>query len=273
MKAFHAACISLLACTCLPAGALAGEAPFVTVNGMPVSRATAEMYADMGKAGGMPDTPETRARLREDLIGRALMFEAASKAGFDRKPEVQREADALQRKILAQAEATRQTIVVRAWLQDYLQKHPITDEELHKTYDTYRARGGNTEYQARHILFRSAAEAYAAIGVLQRGADFAKLAREASLDGASRSAGGELGWGGPAKYAPAFGAALRGLKKGTYTTTPVQTDSGYHVILLEDTRPLNVPAFADLKEALRKEAEETRVQTLLADLRRKATIR
>lgn len=272
MKPICAFCISLLACACLPAVAQAGEAPFVTVDGTPVSQATAEMYADMNKANGVPDSPESRARLREDLIDRTLMFEAASKAGFDKKPEVLREADALQRKILAQAEATRQTLVVRAWLQDTLQKHPITEADLRKTYDAYRARGGNTEFQARHILVKSEAEAYALINLLRQGADFAKLARESSMDGASRNTGGSLGWASPARYAPAFGAALRSLKKGAYTSTPVKTAYGYHVILLEDTRPLSVPAFADLKPMLQKEAEEARLKTLVAELRKKVVI-
>lgn len=273
MKPYRIIGISLLACACLPAGVQAGEAPFVTVDGIAVSQSTAQMYTDMSRANGVPDTPETRARLRADLIDRTLMFEAASRAGFDKRPEVVREADALQRKIMAQAEASRQTLVVRAWLADQLRRQPITDAELRSTYAALRARGGDTEYRARHILVKSEAEAQAIITRLQQGADFATLARKTSIDTATGKAGGELGWAGPARYAPAFGNALRGLKKGSHTTRPVKTDMGFHVIEVEDTRPLKAPAFADLKESLRREAEEARIHTLLAGLREKAVIR
>ncbi len=115
-------------------------------------------------------------------------------------------------------------------------------------------------------------EAKAIIAELGKGGDFAKLAKEKSKDPGSKDNGGDLDWGPSARYVKTFADALMALKKGQTTTTPVKTDFGYHVIRLDDARPLKVPAFEELKEQFRQRAQQQQVQKLVMDLRSKAKV-
>ncbi|KAF7599369.1 MAG: peptidylprolyl isomerase [Candidatus Dactylopiibacterium carminicum] len=263
--------ICALAAIILPAAAMAADEPIATVNGVAISRALAEIFAAQAMANGMSATPDMTGTLRKELIVRELAFQAAQAAGFDKRPQVAAEADAAVKRLQLQAEATRQTIVTRAYLDDYLKRHPVTDAELKRTYETYRAKGGNTEYKARHILLADEAAAKAVIDRLDGGATFEELASQ-SLDGVTRARGGDLGWSSRTRYAKPFGDALAKLGKGHYSSKPVKTEFGYHVIWLEDSRPLTVPSFTNLKNALRKDAESARLKQHVESLRAGAKI-
>lgn len=251
--------------------AVAADKPFVTVNGVAVSQATAEIFMANGKAQGMSDTPELKRNIREELIRRELMLQEAKKSGIDKRPEVATEAEAEKQKMIVQAEAVKQTIIIRAYVRDFVSKNPVTDEQLKATYDAYRAKGGETEYKVSHILLRTEADAKAVIAELNQGGKFAELARQ-SIDTGSAASGGDLGWSSPAKFVKPFADALVGLKKGKYSVVPVKTEFGYHVIELEGTRPLKVPSFDEMKHMLKKDAEAMVVEKMVADLRAKAKI-
>lgn len=250
---------------------MAAEKPFVTVNGVAVSQATADMYLAQGKANGMPDTPEMKNKLREELVRRELMFQAAKQGGFDKKPEVASQVNAATKALLAQIEATRQMMITRAYWDDYLKKHPVTDAQLKATYDAYRTKGGDTEYKIRHILVKDEAQAKDIIAKLDKGGKFEELASQ-SIDTGNRANGGDIGWSSPAKFVKPFADALSGLKKGKYSSVPVKTEFGFHVIRLDDTRPLQVPSFNDMKPMLQKDVESKMLEKMLADLRAKAKI-
>ena len=251
--------------------AVAADKPFVTVNGVAVSQATADVFMAGGKANGMPDTPELKNKVREELIRRELMLQEAKKNGIDRKPDVVAEAEAEKQKMIVQAEAVRQTIIIRAYVRDFVRKNPITDEQLKATYGAYRAKGGDTEYKVRHILVNSEGDAKAIIARLDQGGKFEELAKQ-SIDTGSAASGGDLGWSSPAKFVKPFADALVGLKKGGYSAAPVKSEFGYHVIKLEDARPLKVPSFDEMKHMLQKDAEAMVVEKMVADLRAKAKI-
>lgn len=263
--------IAVFAGAIMAAPALAADKPFVTVNGVAISQATADMYLAQGKANGMPDTPEMKNKLREELVRRELMFQAAKQGGFDKKPEVATQIDAATKALLAQIEATRQVMITRAYWEDYLKQHPVTDAQLKATYDAYRAKGGDTEYKVRHILVKDEAEAKSVIAKLDKGSKFEELALQ-SIDTGNRTQGGDIGWASPAKFVKPFAEALIGLKKGKYSAAPVKTDFGYHVIKLDDTRPLKVPSFNEMKPMLHKDAEAMAIEKMVAELRAKAKI-
>ena len=263
--------LAMIAGAIISTQVVAAEKPFVTVNGVGISQATADMFMTQGKANGMPDTPEMKAKVREELIRRELMFQSAKQAGFDKKPDVATKVDAATKSLLAQLEATKQTLVVRAYLDDYLKRHPVTDAQLKAVYDANRAKGGDTEYKARHILLKSEAEAKAIIAKIDKGGKFEELAKQSIEPGAAAS-GGDLGWAGTARYVKPFGDALKGLKKGKYSAAPVKTEFGYHVIQLDDTRPLKVPSFNEMKSMLHRDAEAQMIDKMLAELRAKAKI-
>lgn len=271
MQKFSKLAIAILASSLMATSVSASEKPFVTVNGVAISQATADMFIASSKVNGIPESPETKRQLREELIKRELMFQAAKQAGFDKKPEIASQIDAATRTLLARVEATKQVMITRAYMEDYLKKHPTTDTQLKASYDAYRAKGGNTEYKARHILLKTEAEAKTIIAKLDKGEKFEELAKQ-SIEPGTQANGGELDWASPAKFVKPFASALAGLKKGKYSTTPVKSEFGYHVIRLDDTRPLKVPSFEEMKPMLHKDAETMLVEKMLAEQRAKAKI-
>ena len=271
MSPFISRSFLLLAALSLPLHAAPpAETPFVTVNGVAVSKTLAEIYMLHGKAQKL-DPKKLEQDVREEIIRRELMYQEAQRLGIDKQPEVAKNADAEKAKVLIQAEAARQTIILRAFVQEYLKKHPVTEAQLKADYDKNRARGGDTEYKVRHILLKTEDEAKATLAKLQKGASFAELAAD-SLDSGTKSAGGDLGWSSPARYVAPFAEALKTLKKGQLYEKPVKSEFGYHLIQVDDTRPLQVPAFAELRPLMQRQAEEAVLNKLVDELRKKAKI-
>src|SRR5262249_28752010 len=102
--------------------------------------------------------------------------------------------------------------------------------------------------------------------------DFAKIAKEKSKDPGSKENGGDLDWGPAARYVKPFADAVGGLQKGQTTAAPVKTDFGYHVIRLDDVRPMKGPDFNEIKEQFRHRAQQAQVQRFVMELRQKAKI-
>ena len=169
-------------------------------------------------------------------------------------------------------ELARQAVLIRAYLQDFVKTHPVTDADVKSEYDKIKAQLGDKEYKARHILVEKEEDAKAIIAKLEKGEKFEDLAKQ-SKDPGSREKGGDLGWANPAGFVKPFAEALTKLEKGTITTTPVKTDFGYHVIKLEDSRALKAPAFDEVKGQLKQRLEQQSVERHIADLRTKAAVK
>ena len=271
MNEFSTLSLGLLAIG-LSGPCMAADKPFVTVNGTAVSQATAAMYMDKGQANGAPDPAALKAEVREQIIRRELLFQAAHKAEFDKRPEIAAEAEAARRKMLVEADAVKQTIIIRRYAQYYVEQHPVSDASLKAMYDKMKAAGTGLEYKAHHVLLRNQAEADAFVQKLEGGAGFEELARSSS-DPTSRLNGGDIGWITPGRFDKPVGDALARLKKGGYTVTPIKAGAGYHVIALDDTRALKIPALEDMKPMLRKQAQDQILVNLTGALRASASIR
>ncbi len=233
---------------------------FVTVNGTAISQTTANAFIAEQKAQGAPDSPEMKNAVREELIRRELLLQEAKKSGLDKKPE-----------IAAQADAARQAIIIRAYVQDYVKKHPISDAQLKADYEKIKGQMGSTEYKARHILVKTEDEAKAIVANLKKGAKFEELAKQ-SIDPGSKDNGGELGWSAPSNFVKPFANALTSLSKGKYTEAPVKSDFGYHVIQLDDSRALNHPAFDEVNPRLQQQAQAQMIGKMVEELRGKAKV-
>ncbi len=166
----------------------------------------------------------------------------------------------------------RQAVLVRALFEREMKANPVTDDQLQKQYETFKASMGTNEYKVRHILVDNEADAKAIIADLNKGGDFAKIAKEKSKDPGSKDNGGDLDWGPSARYVKPFADAITSMQKGQTTATPVKTDFGYHVIRLDDVRPLQVPPFAEMREQFRQRAQQQAIQKVVADLRSKAKV-
>ena len=207
---------------------------------------------------GQPDTPELRQAIRDELNTRELLVREAKKQGMDKAPGMKAEMD-----------LTAQTVLVRAYMADYLKAHPVPDDLLHKEYDQIKAQMGDKEYKVRHILVEKEDEAKDIIAQLQKGEKFEKLASERSKDTGSKANGGDLDWNVPANFVKPFADAMVALQKGKFTTTPVQTQFGWHVIEVDDIRDAKVPGFDEVKPQLAQRAQGQVVEKYLRDLRAK----
>lgn len=251
----------LVAGSLISAPALAQQAkPFATVNGQPISQSVFNAFIAEQKAQGAPDSAELKSAVKEELIRRELLAQEAKKKGLDKKPDVQ-----------GQMELARQAVLIRVFLADYVRSNPISDAQLKAEYDLIKSSLGSTEFKARHILVEKEEDAKAIIAKLDKGEKLAALAGQ-SLDPGSRDRGGELDWSAPNAYVKPFADALPKLKKGEYTKTPVKTEFGYHVIQLDDSRPLTPPGFEQVKPQLQQRAGQMQIEKLITDLRNKAKV-
>lgn len=204
-------------------------------------------------------TPEELRQVVDQYVSMQAASAAAEKAGIEQAPEVQ-----------SQLAIVRMNVMSEALLKKYLAENPLSDADLQAEYDRQVA-NIPLEYKARHILVDDKARADALIAKLKGGADFAKLAKENSKDGSAQQ-GGDLGWFQPQSMVQPFADATVALKPGTYTEVPVQTQFGWHVILLEETRKPAVPPLEEVKDRLRGMAQNRQVQTYMEELRKAAGV-
>ena len=144
----------------------------------------------------------------------------------------------------------------------------VTDAALRDAYESeYGGTTDETEYRASHILVETEAKAQSLVGEIADGANFAALAQEHST-GPSGPSGGELGWFGAGVMVPEFEGAVTALDVGE-VSDPVQTQFGWHVIKLNETRIKEQPSLdevrGELTDTLRREALDAHVANLEAD--------
>lgn len=233
-----------------------------TVNGTPISKGTVDLMA-VQEAGQQPtDTPEARAAITNQLIMQTLIAEEAIKQGLDKSPAVQDQMSVIKLSVLS-----------NAYIQDYLDNQKPSEDELKAEYERIKAGIVGSEYKARHILVEKEADAQAIIDQLKKNPDdFAKLAEEKSLDTGSKSNGGELGWFDLKSMVPEFGSATAKMQNGQISDVPVKTEFGYHVIQLEDTRPIQAPPFAEVREFLVESVQQEKLKMQVEELKTKAKI-
>ena len=216
--------------------------PFVTVNGKAISQKLYEEYAMALARRPLTElTPEDREQVKENLVRVELIAQEAEKSGLVNDPEVATRLELARLEVLQQASA-----------QKYMKDHTATEAEMRAEFEAQVASAPLVEYQARHIVVSSEDVAQKIIAQLKAGNDFAALAKRMSADKATAAKGGDLGWFGPRDMDPSFTNAVALLKKGDYTSTPVQTAAGWHVIQLQNTRDRTPPAYDDVKDRLSK---------------------
>ena len=158
-------------------------------------------------------------------------------------------------------------------MQDYIKNNPVTEEAMKAEYERIKATITGTDYKVRHILVEKESEAKDIIAKLKKDAGaFAKLAAEKSKDTGSKVRGGDLGWVDLSRLVPEFGAAVTKLEKGAITQEPVKTQFGYHVIQLEDAKPVEAPPFEEVKPSLSQQLQQQNLKKQLDDLKAKAKI-
>jgi len=204
--------------------------------------------------------PEAMRQLVERTITDRALIVAARRAGIDRDPEV--------RARLARAEAQELT-------QTLLQREVmprVTDAAIRARYDRDAAASApEEEVRARHILVPTEAEARTALADLQRGQSFEDVARRMAIGPGTRE-GGDLGWFKRADMVPPFAEAAFALQAGQLAPAPVRTQSGWHVIRVEERRRTQGPSFDDAREQIRQTLLQEEVAAAVERLRGSVTI-
>ncbi len=239
--------------------AFAEDKSAAVVNGHAISQERVEMAVKGAVAQGQTDSPELRKAIREKMISLELVAQEATKLGMDKNAD-----------LLKQLEQIKQELLANVFVQNFVKNHPVSEDQLKAEYEKIKPKLADKEFNARHILVATEAEAREIIAQLGKKVKFEKLA-EKSKDTGSAKNGGSLGWA-PNNYVPPFANALLNLKKGEYTKEPVQTQFGWHVIRLDDVRPLKVPSYEELKPQMQQALQQQAIQKTIADLRAAAKI-
>ncbi|MBU4610991.1 peptidylprolyl isomerase [Achromobacter sp. GG226] len=251
--------MTFMAACAIAAPAFAQNA--AVVNGQAIPDAQVEEFVKMMTQQGAQDSPKLREQVREELINRIVMVQAAEKADIAKNPEVQTEL-----------ELARQSVLIRGLFNDFLAKHPVTDAQLKAEYDKIKDSNQQEEYKAAHILVKEEKEAQDIIARLKKGENFAAIAKEKSQDPGSGANGGDLGWASADSYVQPFGEALAKLKKGETTQAPVQSSFGWHVIRLDDTRTAEFPPLEQVKPQLEEMLRQQALAKYQEDLRKAAKV-
>ena len=242
-----------------PAPEAAGER-VATVNGKALPKSVFDLYvANMSRQSGREVTEEQKGQLLDQYVSMQLAAEEAEKAGIEKD-----------QKVRDQLALARLQVLVDAGLQKYLEAHPVQESELRPEYDAQVA-ALPREYHARHILVDDQAAAVAITKELKGGADFAKIAAKRSKDSSSKS-GGDLGWFTLDTMVKPFADAVKTMEPGQLTEQPVQSQYGWHVIKLEESRATSAPPFDEVKDRIKTFVQRKKLQAHLEELRKTAKV-
>lgn len=237
----------------LPTGTVA------VVNGTPITQAEVDAVL---KASRQSDTPQIRQAIKNQLITRVLIQQAADKANYGSKPEVQ---TAMQ---VAKANAETQL-----YMKDNVKPAPVTDAQVKARYDEIVASLGKDEYKPRLIVVKDAATAATVLSELKAGKSFDGLARQYSIV-PSRDAGGELPWvsfktpateGKTSGLPVAIAQTLEKLPVGAITPESIPVDGARVIVKLDAKRPTQVPAFNATKTTIQQQLQALALEKASAD--------
>lgn len=231
------------------------------VNGTPISRDVWDLFVKTRTRGGSADdlSEEQKKESLETLIQMYVAAQQAAKDGLDKGEEG------------ARLELMRQSALADLTGRNYLEGKEATPEELKAEYDKQVAQMAGTEYKARHILVDEEQLARDLIAKLDGGASFEQLAKENSTDSSAQE-GGDLGWFAPSRMVKPFADAVQQLDKGAYTKEPVKSQFGWHVVKLDDTRPLTPPAYEAVEQQLDQLVMKNKFQAYVEELMKTATV-
>jgi len=253
---------ALAACQPKTSAVTDSSPPVATVNGAPITRNFYDFYIKGITGGKSPAdlTAEQRSLALDNLVRAQLVAEQAVKEGIDKS------GDAAYMLQLA-----RLNVLEQAMQERYLKDRQPSEQELRAEYEAQLAAMPKTEYHARHILVATEPFAQKIIDRLDKGEKFDALAKAESMD-SSKNNGGDLGWFTAGRMVPEFAGAVMALKPGEYTHKPVQTQYGWHVIQLLETREVTPPPFDQVRQRLVQVVQAKKFKQYTDELLRNAKV-
>lgn len=256
----------LTAGTCIAEDAKTETAPetdviIATVNGTPYPLSTFRMFlTERVQENQGQNTPEFQQQTFNEFMTLVVASQQAEKRDLQDNPDV-----------AAAIEVQRLKVLSNAALAAMARETEVTEEELKQAYEEVKKQSTRPEYKARHILVKDEAEAKELIKELDEKADFATLAKEHSL-GPTGKNGGELDWFDASQMVKPFADAVGSMEAGSYSKEPVQTQFGWHVILLEETRTAAPPPFEESKPQLTALVQRQKLGQQINELRDTAMV-
>ncbi|HEY9025025.1 MAG TPA: peptidylprolyl isomerase [Burkholderiaceae bacterium] len=250
---------ALIGALVLPLAVMAQNVAVVNGKPVPMSRVDALIKTATRGNPSQEIPPEVKAQAKDQVVMREIFAQEAEKQGIPATADYK-----------AQLDMARQIVLINTLFQNFVKTHPVTDADAKAEYDKIKAEQSGLEYHARHILVDSEDEAKKLIAQIKAGSKFEDVAKKSSKDTGSAENGGDLDWAKPAAYVPEFSTALQGLKKGQMTDAPVKTQFGYHIIRLEDTRAAQFPSFDEVKDKIKQQLEQVKLQEYQEKLRKSA---
>ena len=234
----------------------AGAQSVATVNGVEIDAATFDFYLESRAQKPLADITEAeRSIVLQELKDIYLLTTQPAAERLAADPRMKAQFELQYRGALAQAVAG-----------DYLANNPATDEEIVAEYEAQIKLAPSLQYKARHILVETQGAASDLITQLNGGADFQELAKTHST-GPSGPSGGDLGWFSANQMVKPFSDAVMELEDGAYSTAPVQTSFGWHVILREDSRANEPPTLESVRDTIKQRVEQASFQKYVEELR------
>jgi len=230
-----------------------------TVNGVDITGQELDAYIARRRTT-QPDTPPDRQAALNELVKLEVVRQQAEEEGIDERDDVAAELD-----------WQRTNLLVNTFMRERMSNMSFSEEELKAEYQAQVAKLSDRQYKARHILTEKRKQAEKIIEQLEGGADFVALS-EQKASGPSAPEGGDLGWFSPESMVPPFAAAVKKLEQGAYTKTPVKTQFGWHVILLEDSRQMQPPAYEEVRDRVESILTSNALQSYIDKLRKEAEI-
>lgn len=223
-----------------------------------------ELWKGLFPGGAAPEFASFDESIRQNvlrgMVSERLIYQAALKEGFDKSEEVKKRLAGLEKQLIMQS------------FMESKAKSLVTDQQLKTAYAEKAGQLKNQEeVRARHILVNTEEEAKSLAKELKKGGDFEKLAKEKSLDKPSAAQGGDLGYFTQDKMVPEFADIAFKMKKGE-VSEPVKTNFGWHIVRLEDRRPIKIPSFEEMRDELQAEVSNKAVQDYVESLLKDANI-
>lgn len=238
-----------------------GPGVVATINDTPLPESLFRFYVLNALQKAAEDlTDDERSQVIEDLVRVRLLADAAAERGLPNERTIAVELELQRLQLLARAAATR-----------FLDENPPGEAELRALYEENLPRLMSDQYKARHILLATEDEAVSVIAALDEGGDFAELAMERST-GPTGPSGGDLGWFSAESMVEPFADAVRAMEDGSYSTEPVRTQFGWHVILLEETREQQPPGLDAVRDELTRAVEQQKLEDYVRSLEDAAVI-
>ncbi len=231
----------------------------MTINDEPVTISDMVAYANIRSDIPLSEDPvAAQNQILNEMLTTIMLSQEAGKQGLEEDEQTVRNL-----------KLTRMIVLRDALIERMMNNQSVTEEEISKAYKENYSAEPEVRYLVRHILLEDAAKAEEIIRELDKGAAFEELAKEHST-GPTGPEGGSLGWISPEVVVAPFAEAMQKLEKEAYTGEPVQTQFGWHVILLEDIQEvesMEPPPFETVQPILEQQLRASKVQTEIQKLR------